>query len=650
MPTIQILDTTGGEADQQSSTIGENQVAIAQDVDFYRTTMCNRRNGSAIVVTGLASEVNSLLVHRPTDEIGQLWALDAAGVWASFSTLYARSTHTPSPNDVFTASNMATGATLHGKLFLAARTATPSGLNRLHVWDGTTLRRTGMIAPAAAPTAADSGSGGYSGRRYFRVRYVVMSGSTVLRRSEPSAELTFTPSGTGGGVLITKPAATNPDEGETHWEIEEAEELSVGDWYRIARVVVGTTTYLDTIALPQLVPVTTGVVLSAAIGEYNLQGSYRWVCADRDRLIGAGNFEDAAQDAAVEWSVVGSDTTGVGNDERRPTTTGNRLDLDGQVSGPVTGLFNTDGRIVVFKRHRTYELTHTGNRKSAYLPRVLSNTYGAIEGSVVEGVDKEGRPALFFVDPNLGPMALTQSGFTLCGDHLRDKFRGEINFDADHVVNAVYHAQRGQVWWHFAGVRKLARGCCPPADTLPEWGSFRWVFDVRSGGTSFHSLPRLCHSAAFWPDKPIIAAEGGGLVRCDHDDATDDYGYPFRAYIRTRAMRPAQGTGRFVVRGAVIEGRSIQSSPTRRLGCSTPDDVELAITLVRDYNVERKTATFNLDQQGTEEYVIKPVDDAAMNELTAVQVEIGDASAISQAPWVLYNVALSVDGQGKNIK
>jgi hypothetical protein len=176
------------------------------------------------------------------------------------------------------------------------------------------------------------------------------------------------------------------------------------------------------------------------------------------------------------------------------------------------------------------------------------------------------------------------------------------------------------------------------------------VFDVRTGGTSFHSLPRLCRSAAFWPDKPIITAEGGGLVRADHDEAIDDYGYSFRAYIRTRALKPAQVTGRFVVRGAMVEGRSIQTSPTRRLACETPSGVTLAYTIVRDYGVERRTTVFDLDQIGREDYVIRTLDDARMNEATAIQVEIGDAAAVSQAPWVLYGTAMSVDLQGANVK
>lgn len=659
MPSILIDNCVGGEADQNPASIGQTQLAIAQDVDFYRTTICNRRNGSVVAVDGLTSEVNTLLVHLPQDTIGELWALDADGVWASFATDYTRTEHTPVQGETFT-EDIATGATLHGKFFLAARTVAPSGavVNRLHVWDGTDLRRTGLVAPtglgpSGGPIVTDTGSGAYTGTRYFRTRWIVVDPDTdeVLRRSEPSGEEIFLPSGTGSGALVPMPPPSDPNEQETHWEVEESTELERGDWYRIATVPVATTTYTDVISLPQDVPTTDGSVLSADIGDYFLQPSYRWVVADRDRLLGAGNFEDGDQDAAIEWSVVGDDTSGVGNDERRPIDTGNRLDLDGQVSGPVTGLFNYDGRIIAFKLHRTYELTHNGQRTSAYLPRTMSNTYGAIPFSGVEGVDAQGRPVLYFVDPNLGPMALTQQGFIVLAQHLSDKFRSEVNLDADHVVNAVYHAKRHEVWWHFAGVRRNARGCCPPADTLPTWPSFRWVYSVDTGGSAFHSIPRLCHSAAFWPDKPIITAEGGGLIRCDEDDSPDDYGNVFRAYIRTRAYESSQLVDRFQIRSAVVEGRSVQTGPTRRYGCSTPSGVTLAMTLIRDFGIERRTTTFPLDQKpGTkQDFMFAFLDSAHMAEATAIQVEIGDPSGVSQSPWTLSRMALRQAINGSNV-
>ena len=143
MAAIIINDCTGGESDIQASTLAPNQVAIAQDVDFHRTNLFNRRNGSVVVISGLDAEVNSLVVFKPEDAIGDLWALDEAGTWISYDTSYVGTEHTPDPVEFFSP-EIATGATLHGKLFLAAQVV---GVNRLHVWDGEKLRRTGLAPP-----------------------------------------------------------------------------------------------------------------------------------------------------------------------------------------------------------------------------------------------------------------------------------------------------------------------------------------------------------------------------------------------------------------------------------------------------------------------------------------------------------------------
>jgi hypothetical protein len=659
-----VLDGTGGEADQHPANIAENQVSVAQDIDYWRNTLGGRRNGSILVASGLAQEINHLILHRPTvDSEGTLWALSEDGSWAYYDTDYAPTAVTPNPNDQFDPLAITTGATLHAKLFIAARTAsgtlpaapaTSGVLNRLHVWDGTRLRRTGLRAPDGTPTVVDTGSGGFSGVRYYRIRYVVQDGlGAVLRRSEPSGEYTFTPSGAGAGALVTQLGLIG--EGETHWEIEETDDIHIGQWYRIATVEIGTTTYTDTILLPQqvAVDVSTGVsrTLSDDIGDNELQGAYRWVVADRDRLIGAGNFSDPSKDADVEWTPVGNDESGVGNDERIPTDTGNSLSLDGEVSGPITGLAAYDGRIFAFKENRVYSLTQTGNRESAYLPQIASSTYGALPDSVVEAVDREGRAALYFVDPELGPMRLaSERGFELIADHLRDKFLNEVNFDAAYrIVDAVYHPGRNQVWWNFSGLRRTARGCCVPGTILPDWGSFRWVYDVRSGGSSFHVIPRLARSMVHWQGKPLITAEGGALVRCDEDDAPDDYGNTFRAYMVTRAWELGNTWERTTVKSVMVEGRSVCVSPTQRLGCPMLP-VDLTATLIRDYGVERYSKEFTLDQVETENYVIARLDNLHMSEATAIQLEIGDAANISQSPWGLYRIMMLHTGNGKNVQ
>ncbi len=669
MAKLLLTDLRGGEADEHPGTIAQNQVAVAQDIDYWRNMLGGRRNGSTLLLSGLAYEINSLLLFQPDlQDEGHLWTLNENRQWHYYPPTYGAGTLvTPSPADLFDAAYPAAGATLHGKMFIAARTSlNMSGLlnsgrpvagrgllDRLHVWDETVLRRTGLAQPVGTLSVADEGSGGISGLRYYRIRYTVQDAYGVtLRRSEPSTEVAFTPSGSGASVRVTKLASIG--EGETHWEIEVSPDN--GTYWRIATVVVGTTTYDDIIDLPQNIATTETAIQSAEIGDYSLQGAYKWVVADRDRIIGFGNYADATKGANVEWSVVGSDDSGVGNDERVPTGTGNFVSLDGEESGPLTGGIAFDGRIFGFKLNRIYSMTQTGIRQSAYLPQIVSNTFGAFENSIVEGTDADGRAALYFCDPEVGPMALFPGeGFKVLAPHLRDKFQSEVNFDAAFkLVNAVFHRGKGQVWWHFAGVREFARGCCPPAEILPDWPSFRWVYDVKTGGSTFHTMPRLARASIFWQGKPLITAEGAALVMCDDDGTPDDYGNLFRAYLQTRAYELGEMIDRFVVRSAMVEGRSIGLSPGRRLGCPTPSGVSLVMTLIRDYELERRSATFTLDQvggpaEGTPYYTIARLDNARMAEATAIQFEIGDAEAVSVSPWVLHKAGFVVDAQGHNV-
>jgi hypothetical protein len=659
MAILLLEDFRGGEADEHPAYIGDNQSAVAQDVDYYRTRGFNRRNGSVLIASGIAVDINSLIVHQPNPLTASgisLWSLNESGIWhMRGEDVTLPTTVTPDPADTFDPDEVARGVTLHDKLFIAAYTTTSSGvLNRLHVWDGTTLRRTGLRAPEGTPSAADAGSGGVSGIRYYRMRYVVLDADeAVLRRSEPSGELEFEPSGSGASVTITRVGLI--DEGETHWEVEMSPDQA--NWYRVATIAIATTTFSDTIDLPQHIAIsdelgfTEEAVLSADIGDYSVQKSYRWLVADRDRILGAGNYADDASDADVEWTPVGTDESGVGNDERVPIDSGNRLSLDGQESGPITGFDAYDGRIFAFKRDRVYSLTQTGNRESAYLPQIVSSTYGAIANSVTEGTDEVGRAALYFVDPELGPMRLGAEGFRVLAPHLQDKFKSEVNFDATYkVVDVVYHPGRNQVWWQFSGLRQFARGCCPPADVTPDWPSFRWCYDVRTGGTSFHSMPRLARSIVFWNEKPTMTAEAGALVRCDEDGATDDYGNAFRAYVTSRAYKLRTLLGRVNIKNISLEGRSVQIMPgTRRPDCVTPSGVTLALTIIRDYGVQRSSAyLFTLDQEAEENYVIRHLDNARLGEVTAAQFEVGDAIAISQSPWMIETMAVHYDPMGSN--
>jgi hypothetical protein len=623
--TLLLADLRGGENDEHPATIAENQVARAVNVDYYTTFLLARRNGSTVLLSGAPADYYSLGVYTPNSVAtnDELWALDSAGNWFSYSNVLAQTAYTPNPADAFTPASPVSFASLHGKLFLANPTtsggATP--LNRIHVWDGTTLRRAGLAGPDLPPSVADQGAGSFSSTRYYRVRWTVQNGSgTTLLRSEPSPQVTFVPNGTSASARITRPAVN--DENPTNWEVEES--INNADWYRIATVAIGTTTYDDSLAKTA---VATSGVLSADIGDYLPMGSVRYLAVDRDRLIGFGNYYDPSQDSNVVWTPVGTDPAGVGNDERLPFDVGSVVALDGQDGGPLTGGNSYDARIVAFKMHRTYTLTHTGIRQSAYLPQPVSRTYGALPLSNVEGVDAEGRPTLFFVDDKVGPMALGANGFEVLSPFLQERFLSTtegINLSASfRVTHAVYHADRKQVWWFFAGI----------GENTP---SFIWVYNVSTDAVAFYTMPQVAYHSVMWNRKPVYAVPSGTVITGDTLGATDDYGHPFRAYITTRAYQLGGLIKRFHIKAAMIEGDAASG-------------VTLAFTRIRDYGLESLTTLFSLTPQGSERYVIASMDDAMMQEATTLQLEIGDPSGVSVTPWLLTRCALKWDTASDNV-
>lgn len=385
--------------------------------------------------------------HYPTNNVGdiELWVLgqhltstnnvlthNVKGVWTTI---------TPTLDALVTTGvngSRLRGASLHGKFYIAYNSAQ----DRLHVWDGTNFRRCGMAAPAAAPTAADSGGGGtLSGTRYYRVRYTVMSGATVVVRSEPSPVLTFTPSGSNASITITKPATVG--ESETNWELEASTDNA--NFYRIATTVVGTSTVVDTVQT-----VATGYAASGPLSEnltaYTLIPSGKYLTVDSDRLVIGGSWTTSAYGSRLWWTpVLGA--TGVGNDERLDMTVNPYLDLDGFEGGDLTGLSTAiNGYFYAFKFNHIYKVIRTGQLTNAYTAIPISKSIGAFPGSVVEGVDQNGSAAIYFIDPTRGPMRIGVNGLEWMGRDLRNTWLS-VNRNASIAAHGVFYSLKNQV--HF---------------------------------------------------------------------------------------------------------------------------------------------------------------------------------------------------------
>lgn len=305
-------------------------------------------------------------------------------------------------------------ATQNGKLFLAYN----SDVNRLHVWDGTTVRRVGLIA-ATAPTVAQMGVGGVSFTRYYRQRNTVQESGVTVRRSEPSSSVNITIAGRLG-VTVTKGAVSG--DGETHWEVE-ASDGANGPWYLMATTVVGTTTYDDTAAT---ISTTT---LSPTLGLYIPPPAAKYLVTDGVVLLMLGAWETSAAAGQTTpktnrvWFTRALGTSDVSDDESIPDTDDQRNWIDIGDAGPGTALVGPIyGEFYVFKNNAVGKLVPTGDVTTPYAYVPVSDAYGAIDQRVVCSGDLAGVPAVYFADANAA-YALTTGGVQLITDGIARDLR-----------------------------------------------------------------------------------------------------------------------------------------------------------------------------------------------------------------------------------
>lgn len=621
----------------------DDQCVSATNVEWVDSMLGERRKGTDAITlpAGIAAEaqVSFLYRHLPTSDAtaAELWAMGHTGTstiaLAKKTSSWATVTISDTPNLSGFAPFRWQAQMLHGKLFLAY----DSDQDRLHVWDGTSLRRAGLKAPTAAPTGADTGGvGTLTGTRYYRIRYTVMSGSTVLRRSEPSAVLTHAPSGTNASITITKPSSIS--ESETHWELEASVDNAL--FYVLATTAVGTTTVVDTTVFG------TGYsagVLSEDIEDYALIPSAKYLSHDEDRLIWAGSWETAAHDSRVGWTpVFGAD--GVGNDERFETDTDPFKDLDAGEGGPITGLSQPMmGGIYVFKISAIYKLTRSGKRQAAYdADKYSTDAIGAVHGSVVSAVDAMGRPCVYFLDPETGPCRVGAGGIMRCGEDLRNTWQA-LNVDAAKVLCAsLYYPAKKQVIWTIA----VDSGDTPTVGIVLHVDKSREFADgVRKGWSVWTGNRAKALTMCLFSDNieanttrsndlvPFIGLVGLGLVhQCD--TGIDDNGVAYAASITTKPY----------VKGTILHQFEAKSGA---LLAKADADADVTVSVIRDFGVETPSTVsdISLAPTGSETQVVKTLDDLNGAELHTLQFTIADVASPA-ARWEINQLAVrEEDGQ-----
>jgi hypothetical protein len=616
-----------------SNAIPDDQVTVAQNVEFITSMLGERRRGAtAIDISGsdLVGHDRVPFLHRhlpTTDETeAQLWALGVTGT-ASSSLVYKDTAwQTVSPTDAITISGtyqyQLQAQSLHGKLFIAYK----SDQDRLHVWDGTTLRRCGLAEPSAAPTAADSGSGSFDGDRYYRVRWALQSSGTTILRSEPSDTLTFSPSGSGSGATVTRPTITGADTGITHWELEAS--VDSDNFYVIATTAIATTTATDTAAYTP--GYAQAFTLSEDVGDYTLIPSGRFLLVDRDRLVILGSFEDNNLSSRVAWTPVLKDS-GVGNDERLELDSDPFLDLDPLDGGPITGGIAANGSIWVFKRNHIYLLTASGITTRAYDVTPISKVRGAIQGSIVEGVDQAGNPVIYFLDPAVGACYISiGGGVRQCGADIRATW-ATVNPDAANVIaRSVFYPEARQIHWWVAS----DDADTPDLRLVLQTNEMEVTKDGARRGWTLWDGPSaqalaVCMFAENIDDdtarshtlRPFIGIEGSGLVwRTDTGD--DDNGTDYTAWIATKPYTPIGVLHQFEVKSGTL------------LAHATADAL-IDVKVTRDFGLETVTVEgVTLDPEASETQVIKPLADLAFAELRVAQAEFKDP-AIPGTRWAI---------------
>lgn len=637
-----IASLRGGQnSTDPAISLPEDQAILCQNVEFFDSLLGERRLGTTAVTLPIflsgKDRIPFIFRHLPTadETASELWAL---GVTGTTTASLGRKTSTWQTEVTISDTPTLTGfsqyrwqaVSLHGKIHFAY----DSDKDRLHVWDGTTMRRSGMDKPGAAPTAADTGGAGtLTGTRYGRVRYAELSGTTVLRRGEPSTTLTFAPSGTNASITWTKPATIS--EGETHWEIE----LSTDNvnFYRMARIVVATTTHVDSVVFATGYS-STGT-LSEDSGDYTLIPSARYLSADEDRLVWAGNWEDDAFASRVGWTPVFR-ASGSGNDERFETDTDPFKDLDTYENGPITGLSApVFGGIWAFKQHGIYKLVRSGKRTAAYDAIKYTDALGAIHGSVVTGLDATGQPCVYFIDREQGPCRLGYGGIKRCGEDLRAIWK-DINHDATKVViSSLYYPKKKQVIFCLA----TGSGNIPTTAIVLHADKSRDFDDGGRKGWTVWTGDRakaltMCLYANNINDNvarnlvlvPLIGLEGLSLLhRCDTGNT--DNAVAYTATITTKPYWLQNFLHQFKVQGAALLAKAVASA-------------QITVKCLRDFNIETTTTVtdISLAASGTETDVIKYLDNLTGAELRVAQFQFTDPTTVS-AQWQLNGLVVRED-------
>lgn len=613
-----IADLRGGRnGTDPPMSLADQHCVEAFNVDWYGgATFARRRNGCvALAMTSapFTGKVSWMGRHVPsTDETAaELWGMDDAATPLIGRLAGGTSWSTPTLKDVPTGNGWdMTSASLNATFFLAYQ----SGQARLHVWDGSTVRRAGITMPPVPVPVDNGGAGTYPAvQRYVRYRYAVQSAGITLRRSEPSAGVAFTPS--GGALSWGAAAPTALNEQETHYEIEVS--LDNATYYVLQTVAIASSW-----ASSVLTTAYGALTVSAVIGTYTIQKPYRFIAADQGRVLGFGSYTSTDKQDTIEYSAVVGDLN-VSDAERVPV--GNTITLDENDSGVPTGLVGpVNGAFYAFKYRQVWKLTPTGS-SPPYSKLAISKTIGAVGPQAIKvGEDEAGRPCLYWMS-HRGPYRYSVYGLEYVGHNVEDKTQGinsgtTLNLAATKVVSHLqWHGDKRQMWcWIATGanndpdtILKLSVGHVQSATAQPVPDA--WSVDVGPAARCSVMFSNTVGATMSRDLKPYFGLAGTNDTISKADTGNQDNGANYQSYVLTKLYPEDLGALMAVEKVGIIAATSAAT---------------VTCTTVNGSGLSSNSDTVDLTAAGSETRVLRPFGSGVQTATAPwVQFQIGDGSA-----------------------
>ncbi len=391
-----LLGPTTGLSQRGFALDSQQHVLEADNVNFLTESFVSMRNAftdEPLASAGFTGEIQWLGRHVTNAGVEELWAAaNNSGTVAC--ARYVSSAWTPvTLTDTPAAGSLSQmhSVTFNGKLFLAY----DSAVNRLHVWDGTSVRRVGLTVSGVG-SAANQGAGAYAATaRQYRFSQRIKDGTDIVAESELSAAISFTPSGAGASVRVTGPSAVDS---ATHWVLYGLIS-SAGDVYdlyeELAETAIGAT--FDDAVAPASYDGDAPPTLNSNIPP----PSAKFLATDSIRLIMAGAWEASAtagQTAPAQnrvWFSRPLAATDVGDDESVP----DELWLNIGDAGPCTALGTIYTDVYAFKSGSTHKLVPTQDPDGPFTRVLISENFGAIgQRCVTNGETEDGFSAIYFAD------------------------------------------------------------------------------------------------------------------------------------------------------------------------------------------------------------------------------------------------------------